>query len=80
MKQSMYKNKIKTMKYKNNKRVYLKSLSDYEICIVGENIINNYSIDDLRYIRTTICKNSYIEIMSEDGEEILEELKEKFNF
>ena len=65
---------------KTNKKINLSKLEDYKICAVGEYINNNYDEHDIRYYRAVVCENSYIEIITEKGYEILNELKEKYNF
>ena len=56
-----------------NKQIFLKAFHRHEICAFGELINSTYS-DDLKFIRTMKCENSYIEILSDKGYDILVKL------
>ena len=55
------------------KKIFLENIEEHKICSIGEKIKNKYQ-DDLKFIRTTLCKNSYVEVLSDKGSEIIEML------
>ena len=59
--------------------IKLNKLDEHIICSIGEKIMKYYS-EDLRYIRTTVCENSYIEVKTEKGHDIIEKLKKEYSF
>jgi len=60
-------------------KIFLKKLNDANICSLGEKI-NKIYFDDLKFVRTTVCENSYIEIITEKGYSIISDLKNDYNF
>jgi len=60
-------------------KIFLEKLETNDICTIGQKIHNHYK-DDLNFVRTVLCENSYIEIKTDKGYDILSNLKNDFGF
>ena len=60
-------------------RISLEELAANDICSLGLKVQQKYG-NDIEYIRTTTCDDSYLIVKTEKGKEYLSELKKQYKF